>query len=187
MKTSVALLVGAGASALLAFLYRSRQAASSVAEQLPPTMRAVVVRDGKCVLKEDWPTPTVSDDEVLIRIRSTAINRLDVLQRLGKAPVPKGVTEVLGLECAGEIVATGAGTASGRFRVGDEVLALVPGGGYAEYVAVHASTVMHKPRTLSWEAAGSIPEAWLTAFKLVVRRYRDSNPRRWPSPNGASG
>ena len=170
MKSSTALLVGAGASALLAFVYhhtrRGRQQATSIAE-LPATMRAVVVREGKCVLKEDWPTPKPADDEVLIRIRSTAINRLDVLQRLGKAPVPKGVTEVLGLECAGEVVATGKGAESGRFRLGDEVLALVSGGSYAEYVAVHASTVMHKPRALSWEAAGSIPEAWLTAYKLV--------------------
>ena len=64
-------------------------------------------------------------------MQATAINRLDCLQRIGKSPVPPGVTEILGLEAAGEIVALGAGDVGG-FTVGDEVMALLPGGGYAE-------------------------------------------------------
>ena len=156
-------LVLAGASAVLAIvLYKFRR---RIEIQIPPTMSAVVAMNGKCALRADQPTPTPKPDEVLIRVKSTAINRLDVLQRLGKAPVPKGVTEVLGLECAGVVVA--AGSQVKGFYVNDEVLALVPGGGYAQYVAVHHATVMHKPSNMPWDDAGSIPEAWLTAYKLL--------------------
>ena len=160
MRTS---LILAGASAVVAILYLRRKPKPN--EDVPATMRAVVVRDSKCVLMRNWPTPSLGENDILIKVKSTAINRLDLLQRTGKAPVPKGVTEVLGLEAAGVVVAVGEKARS--FSVGDEVMALVPGGGYAEYVAVHHQTVMRKPSKLSWEAAGSIPEAWLTAFKLV--------------------
>ena len=105
--------------------------------------------------------PSMAEEDVLIRVVATAINWLDTMQRRGKSPVPKGVTEVLGLEVAGVVVALGA--AARGFHVGDRVMALVPGGGYAEYVSVHTATVMHKPRALSWAQAATVPEAWLTA------------------------
>ena len=109
-------------------------------------MTTVAAVDSTCVAKP-WPVPkALAEEDVLIRVVSTAINRLDTMQRRGKSPVPKGVTEVLGLEVAGIVVARG-------FRVGDRVMALVPGGGYAEYVSVHTATVMHKPRALSWAQA----------------------------------
>lgn len=160
LAASTAALVAAG---LWAFLRRG--SARSTAVSIPPTMRAVVAKEGKCVLVQH-PTPSPQANEVLIQVRTTAINRLDIGQRVGKVPVPKDVTEILGLEAAGIVVAIGS-EVGGAFRVGDEVLALVPGGGYAEYVTVHHATVMHKPKDLPWEAAGSVPEAWLTAFKLV--------------------
>ena len=161
-----AFLAAAGAAmlaAIAAFTYRRRSDGDEVV--VPTTMRAVVVRDGECVVISDWPTPTPAAGEILVRVVSTAVNRLDLLQRLGKAPVPEGVTEVLGLECAGTVVRLGEGVRA--FAIGDEVLALVSGGGYSEYVALPVETAMRKPTTLSWEQAGSIPEAWLTAFKLV--------------------
>ena len=117
------------------------------------------------MLHDDMPLPVPKDTEVLIRLKATAINRLDISQRMGKLPVPPGVTDILGLEGAGAVVRIGSTVTS--FAVGDEVLALVPGGGCAEYVAVDAATVMHKPPALSWDVAGSVPEAWLTAYKLV--------------------
>ena len=118
---------------------------------VPSTMTAVVAVDSTCVAKP-WPVPkALAEEEVLIRVAATAINRLDTMQRRGKSPVPKGVTEVIGLEVAGVVVALGA--AARGFRVGDRVMALVPGGGYAEYVSVHTATVMHKPRSLSWAQA----------------------------------
>lgn len=135
---------------------------------LPVCMRVVIARQSRCQVEAVWTLPYYADKDLLIRVRATAVNRLDTMQRKGKMPPPKGVTEVLGLEVAGEVVRMGAAAAaSGRFRIGDQVLALVAGGGYAEYVAVPTSTVLHKPRELSWEAAASIPEAWLTAFKLL--------------------
>jgi tumor protein p53-inducible protein 3 len=131
----------------------------------PSTMSAVVARDSKCTLQQQWAVPTPADGEVQIRIKATAVNRLDCLQRSGKLPVPPGVTEVLGLEAAGVVVATGAGV--GGFATGDEVLALLPGGGYSEYACVDVATVVHKPAALSWSAAASVSEVWLTALKLV--------------------
>lgn len=128
-------------------------------------MMAVVARDGKLVVEKAWPTPIPAAGEVLIRVRTTSINRLDTVQRKGLAKPPPGTTEVLGLECAGEVAASGNGAS---FSPGDRVIALLPGGGYAEYVSVSALTVMRMPEHLSWAEAGSIAEAWLTAYQLVV-------------------
>ena len=137
-----------------------RQASGAVGD-VPSTMKAVVAVNSTCETKQ-WPVPrALAEEDVLIRVVATAINRLDTMQRRGKSPVPKGVTEVLGLEVAGVVVALGA--AARGFHVGDRVMALVPGGGYAEYVSVHTATVMHKPRALSWAQAATVPEAWLTA------------------------
>lgn len=145
------------ASAVLYFLATPRQLPPL---PIPETMKAVLATDGKCVAKT-VPVPQPSAGQLVIKVVATAINRLDTLQRVGKSPVPKGVTEVLGLEVAGVVASSGSGSA---FHVGDEVLALVPGGAYAEYVAVDAATVMRKPGTLSWAQAASVPEAWLTAL-----------------------
>ena len=154
----------AAAAAVAAYILLKRRPTPIA---IPQKMAAVVARDNKCVLQSEWPTPPPpAAGEVCIQIRATAVNRLDCIQRSGKAPVPPNVTEVLGLEAAGVIAAVGSGSVSG-LRVGDEVLALLPGGGYADYVCVNAATVMRKPRGLSWAQAASIPEAWLTAYKLV--------------------
>ncbi|KAL1500619.1 hypothetical protein AB1Y20_013271 [Prymnesium parvum] len=155
--------VAAVASALVCLVLRRR-----TPPPLPPppeTMRAVVAREGACSVASHWPTPSPGDLEVMIAVKATAVNRLDCMQRAGKAPVPTGVTEVLGLEASGVVVRCGARVRN--FRVGDEVMALAPGGAYAEYLVVDARTVMLKPASLSWAEAASIPEAWLTAYKLV--------------------
>jgi len=132
----------------------------------PPTMAAIVARANKCHVETAWATPAPKQGEVLIRVHATSVNRLDCNQRAGKTPVPPGVTEVLGLEAAGVVVGVGSGDVGG-LAAGDEVMALLPGGGYAEYVCVDHVTVMRKPHGLSWAAAASVPEAWLTAYKLV--------------------
>ena len=160
-----ALVVGATAAALY-FLYKTSAKKAPMAVALPSTMAAVAVRDKRCTLQPAWPTPAPKAGEVVIHVQATAINRLDCNQRMGKAPVPPGITEILGLEAAGVIVGVGDGDVGGLVP-GDEVMALLPGGGYAEYAAVDAATVIRKPKALSWSAAASIPEAWLTAFKLV--------------------
>lgn len=109
------------------------------------------------------PDPVMKDDEILVRVRATALNRADLLQRRGKHPPPKGVPDILGLEMAGEVAA--AGPDAGKWKVGDRVFSLLPGGGYAEFVAIPARLAMPIPPNLSFEEAASIPEAFLTAYR----------------------
>ena len=78
----------------------------------------------------EHPDPVMKEDELLIRVRATALNRADLLQRRGKHPPPKGVPDILGLEMSGEVASVG--TACHGWRTGDRVCALLPGGGYAE-------------------------------------------------------
>jgi putative PIG3 family NAD(P)H quinone oxidoreductase len=105
------------------------------------------------------PDPQPGAEELLVRVRATAVNRADVLQRRGGYPPPPGASPILGLELAGE-VAQGAGA----WRPGDRVMAVVTGGGYAELAAVPAGMAIAVPAGLSFEQAAAIPEAFLTAF-----------------------
>ncbi|MBV1906578.1 MAG: NAD(P)H-quinone oxidoreductase [Pseudomonadales bacterium] len=100
--------------------------------------------------------------EILIANRATAINRADLLQRKGAYPPPPGASQVLGLECAGEVIAVGEGVA--RFKAGDAVCALLSGGGYAEQVCVPAGQALPVPKGLSFEQAAAIPEVFATAY-----------------------
>jgi putative PIG3 family NAD(P)H quinone oxidoreductase len=108
------------------------------------------------------PTPPLGPADVRIRVRATAVNRADLLQRMGLYPPPPGASEVLGLECAGEVVEVGA-TVTGIVP-GERVMALLPGGGYAEEAVVHAGSVLPVPAALSFEEAGAFAEVFLTAF-----------------------
>lgn len=112
--------------------------------------------------------PSPSAQQVLIRVRGTAVNRADTLQRLGKYPPPPGASNILGLECCGEIESKDAGCARSDLAVGSRVMALLAGGGYAEYAAVHEGSVMPIPEGMSFNSASAIPEVWLTAY-LIAR------------------
>jgi len=101
----------------------------------------------------DAPDPVPGPGEVVVNVRATAVNRADLLQSQGKYPPPPGASEILGLEAAGEVEGSG-----------DRVFFLLAGGGYAEKVAVPRSMLMPIPRTLSFEGAAAIPEAWFTAY-----------------------
>lgn len=128
-------------------------------------MKAIVLQEfgGPEVLAlEERPTPDAGEGELLVRVRATALNRADVLQRMGKYPPPPGVTDIPGLEMAGEIEAVGPGVIG--FREGDRVCALLPGGGYAEYAVIPAGMAMPIPDSLTFEEAAAIPEAFLTAY-----------------------
>ncbi|KAH8095620.1 oxidoreductase [Aureococcus anophagefferens] len=127
-------------------------------------MRGVVARDGKCVVV-DVEEPVCTPDDLIIEVKATAVNRLDTLQRKGKAKPPPGASEVLGLEVAGVVAAVGRNAEA--FAVGDEVCALVSGGAFAERVAVDARAVLRKPKNLSFREAAAVPETWLTAFQLL--------------------
>jgi putative PIG3 family NAD(P)H quinone oxidoreductase len=106
--------------------------------------------------------PAVGPGDVLVRVRATALNRADLMQRAGKYPPPPGASEIIGLEMAGEIAALGDGVAG--WRVGDRVCALLPGGGYAELAAVPAGMFMPIPEAWSFAEAAALPEVYLTAF-----------------------
>lgn len=107
----------------------------------------------------DAPDPVAGPDELLIRVRATAANRADLLQRRGAYAPPPGASPILGLELAGEVIVP-----AGPWRAGDRVMAVVTGGGYAELAAVPVGMAMPIPDNLSFEQAAAIPEAFLTAF-----------------------
>jgi putative PIG3 family NAD(P)H quinone oxidoreductase len=110
------------------------------------------------------------DRALRIRVHAAGVNRADLLQREGHYPPPPGASDVLGLECAGEVVEVGSAVSG--WQVGDRAMALLAGGGYAEEVVVDAGSAMHVPAALSWEEAGAIPETFLTAFLNVFELGR---------------
>lgn len=111
------------------------------------------------------PRPALLPHGLLVRVHATALNRADLLQRAGKYPPPPGASPLLGLEVAGTVEAVAEGVAA--WQVGDRVMALLPGGGYAAYAAMPAAHAMPIPEALSMEEAAAIPEAFLTAFQAL--------------------
>lgn len=133
-------------------------------------MKAIVVNnvDGKGTLEyQEIPDPVAGPEDLLIDVKATALNRGDILQRMGgyPQPGPKPEFEVPGLELAGEVTAVGNRVEG--FAVGDRVMALVAGGGYAEKAVVHFRHAAHVPRGLSWEEAGATPEVFITAHDAL--------------------
>ncbi len=118
------------------------------------------------LLLADVADPTPAAGEVLIRVRATAVNRADLMQRAGNYPPPLGASDIIGLECTGEIAALGEGVAGAQ--IGDRVMALLSGGGYAELVTVPLGQTMPVPDHMTWEDAAAIPEVFLTAY-LTLR------------------
>ena len=125
-------------------------------------MKAIQIAEDKSLYWGDFDDPAVGENDVLIRVAATAINRADLVQRTGGYPPPPGASPVLGLECAGEVVETGS--ACTRFKAGDQVCALLPGGGYAEYAAVDEGSVLPVPSGLTVSEAAGIPEVFATAW-----------------------
>ena len=141
-------------------------------------MKAVIAREpgGPEVLHGvERPVPTPEPGEVLIRVAAAGVNRPDLMQRSG-APIAPGVTDVLGLEAAGIVVATGPGV--DEFAPGDRVMALLNGGGYAEYCVAQAAHCLPVPAGLSLQDAAGVPEAaftvWHNLFELGRLRSGDS-------------
>jgi tumor protein p53-inducible protein 3 len=108
------------------------------------------------------PDPVAGPQDLLIKVHCTAINRADLLQRQGLYPPPPGASEIIGMECSGEVIEVGREVSG--WRVGERAMALLPGGGYAEKAVVHHGSAMHVPRLLGDEEAGALPEVFLTAF-----------------------
>src|SRR5690242_11817581 len=122
-------------------------------------MRAIVVREpgDESVLQiGDVPAPPLGEADVRIRIRTAGVNRADLLQRQGLYPPPPGASPIIGLECAGEVVAVGPRAPD--VARGQRVMALLAGGGYAEETVVHHTAAMPVPDAMSDEEAGGFPE-----------------------------
>jgi putative PIG3 family NAD(P)H quinone oxidoreductase len=131
-------------------------------------MRAVVcdaAGDVEVMRIGEVPDPVAGDQQVVIDVVATAVNRADVLQRQGSYPPPPGTSEVLGLECSGRIAAVGDGVR--RWQVGDEVTALLSGGGYAEQVAVPEAQVLPVPAGVDLQTAAALPEVACTVWSNV--------------------
>ncbi|XP_073027823.1 uncharacterized protein [Primulina eburnea] len=132
-------------------------------------MKAIVITRGggppEVLQLQEVEDPKIKDDEVMIRIAATAVNRADTLQRQGKHPPPKGDSPYPGLECSGTIEAIGINVH--RWKVGDQVCALVGGGGYAQKVAVPAAQVLPVPPGVSLQDAAGFPEVACTVWSTV--------------------
>jgi NADPH2:quinone reductase len=138
---------------------------------IPASMQAIdIVSPGPpdVLQPASLPVPEPSARQVLIRVAAAGVNRPDVLQRLGKYPVPEDASPLPGLEVAGEIVAVGNRVS--RWQPGDRVMALTHGGGYAEYCAVHEDHCLAVPARLSMVEAAAIPETCFTVWYNVFTR-----------------
>lgn len=156
--------------------------------QFPESMSAVVIEapGGPEVLHcTTQATPEPRDNEVLIKVAAAGVNRPDCMQREGKYPVPADASPLPGLEVAGEIVAAGA--AATRWRLGDSVMALTHGGGYAEYCRVHESHCLPIPDGLSYIEAAAIPETFFTVWYNVFMRCRLAKNETFFVHGGSSG
>src|SRR4051795_7368324 len=122
-------------------------------------MRAAVIREGRIEI-EDWPDPVSAADEVLIRVRGAGINGADLGQRAGNYPPPPGVTDVPGLECAGET------------EDGMQVMALLAGGGQAELAVAPREHTLPVPDSLSWDQAGGFMETFSTAHDALFAQAK---------------
>ncbi len=155
---------------------------------LPATMTAIEVSEpgGPDALKPaTQPLPTPGADEVLIKVAAAGVNRADILQRRGFYPPPPGAPNTPGLEVAGTVAALGSGV--GTCKPGDEVCALLAGGGYAEYCAVPAPQVLPVPKGLSMIEAAGVPETFFTVWTNVFDQAGLETGERFLVHGGSSG
>jgi putative PIG3 family NAD(P)H quinone oxidoreductase len=139
--------------------------------ELPATMTAIAIagKGGPKVLKPvTLPVPQPGRGQLLIKVAAAGVNRPDVMQRMGLYPAPPGHSEIPGLEAAGTVAAAGEGAR--RFQAGDKVMALVSGGGYAEYCLADATSCLPVPAGLAMSAAAGVPEAFFTVWHNVFER-----------------
>ena len=151
-------------------------------------MRAIVATEpgGPEVLRlTDVPDPLAGPGQALVRVAATAVNRADLLQRMGFYPPPPGAPVTIGLECSGTIAALGEDVSG--WSVGDEVCALLAGGGYAELVAVPAGQLMPVPAGVSLVEAAALPEVACTVWSNVFQAARLQPGERFLVHGGAGG
>jgi NADPH:quinone reductase len=159
-----------------------------MATDLPETMCAVEIKapGGPEVLVPVLrPVPKPGKGEILVKVVAAGVNRPDVLQRQGGYPPPKGASDIPGLEIAGCVVAVGEGAS--RFEQGDEVCALVAGGGYAEYCTVPEPQALPAPQGLDLVNAAALPETFFTVWTNVFDRGRLKSGETFLVHGGSSG
>ena len=144
-----------------------------------------ISQEGDDLLWKENPDPDLKKDEVLISIKASAINRADLLQRSGNYPVPPGASPILGLECSGIVEEVGGQVES--LIKGDEVCALLAGGGYAEKVSVPSGQVLKVPKGFSFEQAAALPEVFATAYFNLYMEANLSEGEKTLIHAGASG
>ncbi len=138
---------------------------------LPGTMRAIEISEagGPEVLHlTTRPVPEPSTEDILIKIEAAGVNRPDALQRAGAYAPPPDASDLPGLECSGEVVAIGSGVT--RWKIGDKVCALLPGGGYAEYATTHQDHALPVPEGLTMIEAAALCETFFTVWTNVFER-----------------
>src|SRR3954471_15439541 len=140
-------------------------------EKLPAQMTVIgISKPGgpEVLLPETRSLPVPGPGEILIRVQAAGVNRPDVAQRSGSYPPPPGASDLPGLEVAGEVVALGEGAA--KHKLGDKVMSLVAGGGYAQYCIAQDAQAMAVPQALSINEAGALPETLMTVWHNVFER-----------------
>ncbi|MDO5640897.1 MAG: NAD(P)H-quinone oxidoreductase [Paracoccus sp. (in: a-proteobacteria)] len=155
---------------------------------LPDSMRAVEITapGGPEVLAPGTrPVPMPGHDQIVIRLAYAGVNRPDVAQRQGSYAAPPGASDLPGLEGAGEVVAVGSGVS--RWKPGDQVCALLPGGGYAQYAACNAAHALPIPEGMTLREAAALPETAFTVWSNVVMRGRLQAGERFLVHGGSSG
>ncbi|RSM66118.1 NAD(P)H-quinone oxidoreductase [Amycolatopsis sp. WAC 01376] len=151
-------------------------------------MYAITIREPGDPDVLEWtevPDPTADSGEVVIEVAASAVNRADLLQRQGNYPPPPGASEILGLECSGTIAEIGEGVEG--WRIGDEVCALLAGGGYGEKVAVPAGQLLPLPAEVELLAAAGLPEVACTVWANVVMHAKLSEGEVLLVHGGAGG
>jgi NADPH:quinone reductase len=155
---------------------------------IPTRMTAIVIRapgGPDMLVSEERPVATPGEGEVLVKVAAAGVNRPDVMQRKGQYPPPPGATDIPGLEIAGEVVALGANVT--RWKVGDKVMALVVGGGYAQYCPAHESHCLPVPGGLSVVEAAAVPETFFTVWYNTFERGKLKTGETFLVHGGSSG
>jgi len=150
-------------------------------------MRAIRVEAGtppRLVLAE-LPIPEPGPGQALIKVAAAGLNRADLLQAEGRYPPPKGAPETLGMEVSGTVAATGSGTI--KLREGDQVCALLPGGGYAEYALANQLCILPVPKDVTLRDAAALPEAFFTVWANVFDSGRLQPGETFLVHGGSSG